>query len=245
LSRLVLGVQCVREALRAHSDKVERVLIERGDSPQLAALERMAQAQFVAVERVPRASLDKLSGATRHQGAAAYAPALKLGRLEDALSPAPGLVIALDEVQDPQNFGAIVRSAVAVGRATVMWAEHASAPLSPATFRASAGAIEHARHVRLASLRTSISTMREQGAAIVALDGGATRAIFEVDLTGPTVLVVGSEGYGLRKGVKALATDTVHLPMSGAIDSLNASASAAVALYECIRQRRQSVTTGQ
>lgn len=243
MSRLVLGVQCIREALRVHGDKIERVLIERGESPQLAALERMAQSQSVPVERVPRAALDKLSGATRHQGVAAYAPALKLGKLEDALTPAPGLVMALDEVQDPQNFGAIVRSAVAVAEATVMWAEHASAPLTPSTFRASAGAIEHARLVRVASLRTALSTMREQGAAIVALDGNAPKAIYDVELTGPTVLIVGSEGYGVRKSVKTLATDVVHLPMSGKLDSLNASASAAVALYECVRQRNSRPST--
>lgn len=247
MSRLVLGTQCVREALRAHGSKVERVLLERGSSVPLEGLERFARSVGVAVERCDRAHLDRLAGPTRHQGAAALAPPLRLGAIEDALSPAPGLVVALDEVQDPQNFGAIVRSAVAVAGATVLWAEHAAAPLTPATFRASAGAIEHARLVRAASLRSALSHLRERGAVVVALDGQAPQCIDSVDLTGPAALIVGSEGFGVRKSIRALATHVVRLPMSGVIDSLNASAAAAVALYECVRQRgaQSARTTGR
>jgi 23S rRNA (guanosine2251-2'-O)-methyltransferase len=235
--RLLLGIQSVREALRAHGSKVTRVLIELQPSPTLQALARFAADQGATVEPVPRATLDALSAGTRHQGAAAYAPPLVMHRLEEVLTGPSPLIIALDEVQDPQNFGAVIRSAVAIAGAAVMWPEHASAPLTPTTFRASAGAIEHATLVKVGSLRSALGACAGAGAVVVALDGNADTSIFEVDLTGPAVLVVGSEGKGLRKGVRQVATVVAKLPMTGVLDSLNASAATSIALYEAARQR--------
>lgn len=238
MSRVVLGVQCVREALRAHGKGVSSVLIESSGSPTLAALERHASGIGVAVERVSRERLDKMSGGTRHQGAAALAPELDVLEIEELIDRLPSVVLALDEVQDPQNFGAMVRSAVALAGAAVLWGEHASAPLTPATFRASAGAIEHALLCRARSLRTALSQLREAGYSVIALDGHAEVELCDVNLTGPVVVVVGSEGEGIRKPVKALASAVAKLPMTGKLDSLNASVSAAIALYEVVRQRR-------
>jgi 23S rRNA (guanosine2251-2'-O)-methyltransferase len=241
VSRLVLGVQPIREVLRAHGSKTERVLVEHGDSPQLAALLRMAEHAGVKTERVPRAMLEKLAGPTRHQGCAAYAPPLRLLSLDELGDTPDMLVVALDEIQDPQNFGAIVRSCVALGEAAVLWPQNASAPLTPATFRASAGAIEHARLVRVPSLRTALSELHSRAARIVGLDGTTESvALSSVDMTGPTVLIVGSEGKGLRKSVRSIATDVAAIPMSGVLDSLNASVATAIALYEVTRQRNNN-----
>lgn len=238
MSRLVLGIQPIREVLRAHGAKTERVLVEHGDSPQLAALLRMAEHAGVKTERVPRAMLEKLAGPTRHQGCAAYAPPLRLLSLDEVGDTPDLLVVALDEIQDPQNFGAIVRSCVALGEAAVLWPQNASAPLTPATFRASAGAIEHARLVRVPSLRTALSELQSRAARIVGLDGTTDSVpLASVDMSGPTVLIVGSEGKGLRKSVRAIATDVAAIPMSGVLDSLNASVATAIALYEVTRQR--------
>lgn len=238
MSRLVLGVQPVREVLRAHGAKSERVLVEHGDSPQLAALLRMAEHAGVKTERVPRAFLEKLSGGVRHQGCAVYAPELRLMSLDEVGDTPDLLIVALDEIQDPQNFGAIVRSCVALGEAAVLWPQNASAPLTPATFRASAGAIEHAKLVRVPSLRTALSELQSRAARIVGLDGTAESVpLASVDMSGPTVIVVGSEGKGLRKSVKTIATDVAAIPMSGVLDSLNASVATAIALYEVARQR--------
>ena len=148
-SRAVCGLQPVREAIRIHGAKLERVLVEtdtREPSSQLEAVARFARDQGARVDRVARADLDRIAHGVRHQGAIAFAPALILHPLDrlDCEGPPPPLIVALDEVQDPQNFGAVIRSAVAMGSTAVMWPEHRSAPLSPATFRASAGAIEHA-----------------------------------------------------------------------------------------------------
>lgn len=234
----MLGLQPVREVLRARGANTERVLVEHGDSPQLAALLRMAEHTGVKTERVPRAVLEKLSGGVRHQGCAAYAPELRLMSLDEVGDTPDLLIVALDEIQDPQNFGAIVRSCVALGEAAVLWPQNASAPLTPATFRASAGAIEHAKLVRVPSLRTALSELQSRAARIVGLDGTAESvALSSVDMSGPTVLIVGSEGKGLRKSVKTVATDIAAIPMSGVLDSLNASVATAIALYEVARQR--------
>lgn len=243
MSRLVLGIQCVREVIRKHAQQTERVLVERPGSPQLDAVARFASDRGIKVERIARAQLDKLSQGVRHQGVAAFAPELELHSLDIGEFGPTGLAVALDEVQDPQNFGAIVRSAVALANASILWPEHSSAPLSPTTFRASAGAIEHAHLIRVRSLRGALGELRDAGAQVIALEARAPVLLSEVDLTGPTVLMIGSEGFGLRKSTRQQASVVARLPMTGVIDSLNASVAAAIALYEVARQR--SVTPKQ
>src|ERR1041385_788903 len=140
--RLILGIQPVREAIRVHGARLGQVLVERGpgDKGRLDALARFATDQGVAdVVRVDRRDLDRTSGGVHHQGAAAWAPELALVPPEVVLGSTDLLCVALDGIQDPQNFGAIVRSAVALGATAVVFPEHAAAPLTAATFRASAG----------------------------------------------------------------------------------------------------------
>jgi 23S rRNA (guanosine2251-2'-O)-methyltransferase len=173
----------------------------------------------------------------RHQGVIAFARELAIVTLEDLALGEQALVVALDEVQDPQNFGAVIRSAVAMGATAVMWPEHRSAPLSPATFRASAGAIEHATLCRVPSLVPALASLQAEGLAIVGLDATGDKAIAEVELSRPVALVVGAEGKGLRKTVKRACDVLAKLPMPGPIDSLNASVALAIALYEVVRQR--------
>ena len=135
--RLVLGLQPVREAIRVHGERLGKVMVERGggDKSRLDALARFAGDHGVAdVRRVARRDLDQVAGGVYHQGVAAWAPELML-RSPDAVLSAPNLLcVALDGIQDPQNFGAVVRSAVGFGATAVVWPEHASAPLTPATF---------------------------------------------------------------------------------------------------------------
>jgi 23S rRNA (guanosine2251-2'-O)-methyltransferase len=241
--RLIIGIQPVREAIRAHGEKLGRVLVEEANaktpqgSPQLDALARFAGDRHANVQRVSRAELDRASKGGRHQGAACYAPELALADLDDVARVPNALIVVLDELEDPQNFGAIVRSAVALGATAIVWPEHRSAPLSPAMFRASAGAVEHATLCRVSSLSSALSAMRAAGVAVVGLDASGGSPIADVELTNPTALVVGAEGKGLRKSVKALCDSLARLPMSGALDSLNASVAAAIAIYEAQRQR--------
>jgi 23S rRNA (guanosine2251-2'-O)-methyltransferase len=235
-------MQPVREAIRAHGKRLERVLVEtqRDPSPQLDALARFATDQGAIVERKSRAEMDKLAQGARHQGAIAIAPELDVRSLSEIELGPDAIVVALDELEDPQNFGAIVRSSVAMGASAIVWPEHRSAPLSPATFRASAGAVEHAMLVRVPSLPTALESLAARGLTVVGLDMSGDAIVDDVDMTGPVAIVVGSEGKGLRKTVKRACTALARLPMPGPIASLNASVAAAVALYEVVRQRARA-----
>jgi 23S rRNA (guanosine2251-2'-O)-methyltransferase len=239
--RWIFGVQPAREAIAVHGGALRRVIVERRakDAEQLEGVARFAHDRGAPVERATRAEIDRLAQGERHQGVAVEAPPLRV--LDDPLAllePAPALVVALDEITDPQNFGAIVRSAVALGATGVLWPEDKSAPLSAAMARASAGAIEHARLCRVRSLPRALEALRAQCAplAVVGLDMSGAR-IDEQPLDGPLVLVVGSEGKGLRRATKAACTQIVRLPMRGPIASLNASVAAALAIYEASRRR--------
>jgi 23S rRNA (guanosine2251-2'-O)-methyltransferase len=240
--RVICGLQPVREAIRAHGSRLVQVLVdaEGPDAPQLDALARFARDQGAPVQRVPRGELDRLARGVRHQGAVALASELRLTPLEDLDLGPQSLVVALDELQDPQNFGAVVRSCVAMGATAIVWPEHRSAPLSPAAFRASAGAIEHATLCRVGALTGALEALRHRGLTVLGLDMGGDVLVDRAPLAGPCALVVGAEGKGLRKTVKRACDSLVRLPMPGRVDSLNASVAVAIALYEAVRQRSEA-----
>lgn len=236
--RLVAGLQPVREAIVAHGRAVRRVSIEHGDNPRLEAVARFATDHGVAeVTRESRALLDALTEGTTHQGVVAWAPELELTEFSELLADPALLGMVLDGISDPQNFGAVVRSAVGIAGSAVIWGEHASAPLSLSTFRASAGAVEHAKLCRVPSLTTALMQAVERGVQVVGLDPQADRALRELDLKQPTLLVLGSEGEGMSRSVRRALSATARLAQSGRIGSLNASVAAAIALYEASNQR--------
>jgi 23S rRNA (guanosine2251-2'-O)-methyltransferase len=252
VSRFICGLQPVREAIRARGAELEKVLVEKGTGEdgesarsagrstpgaQLDALARFAKDHGVVVERVARAELDRLSRGARHQGTVAWAPELRLVTLDEVAAVPNAIVVALDELQDPQNFGAIVRSGVALGATAILWPEHRSAPLSAAMFRASAGAVEHATLCRVPSLTQALATLKEAGLSVVGLDMQGKETIDDVPLTGSVALVIGAEGKGLRRTVKQACDRVARLPMNATIASLNASVAAGIALYEVARQR--------
>lgn len=264
MSRLITGLQPVREAIRVHGEKLERVVIDDRGGPQIEAVARFAQDRGVkTIDRVARGDLDRASKGARHQGAIAYAPDLTLVSIDDLVTeltreeegtgapdaPAPKqtrLVVALDEIEDPQNFGAVIRSSVALGAMAIVWPEHHAAPLSPATFRASAGAVEHARLCRVSSLQTALDKLHKGASAVViGLDANAQVDVRDVTIEpgSVVVLVIGAEGKGLRRPVKAACTTLARLPMSGAIDSLNASVAGGIAIYEIVHRRVRAMPT--
>jgi len=234
-----MGLQPVRECVRVHGAAVSELAIRAGDSPKLAALERFALAQGVSnVQRLSRGDMDRRAQGGQHQGVMAVAPPLTLRPWSEVVLRPQLLAVALDRVQDPQNFGAVVRSAVATGDAALVWGEHASAPLTPATFRASAGAIEHATLCRVASLKDALSAARDAGAEVIGLTADAPDLLSSIDLRGPTVLVLGNEGEGMQPSVRRACTRLAAVVRTRILDSLNASVAAAIALYEADRQRR-------
>ena len=201
MARLILGIQPTREALRVHGGKVERLLLEHDGGPKLSALARYAESRSVPVQLVPRSELDRRAAGGRHQGVIALAPELRLTPLAELPAPLdpPSLFVALDGVMDPQNFGAVIRSAVALGAHAILWPEHSSAPLSPATFRASAGAIEHAMLCRVPSLPEALTELAGRGVTAIALDAQGPAELGELDLSGPIALVIGAEDKGARR----------------------------------------------
>ncbi len=238
--RLVLGLQPVRELIRRHGPAVKEVVISTSSSPRLDALGRFASDRGAPVRYAPRGELDRLAQGGLHQGAAAVGPPLQLCAVEPLLERPELLAIALDGVVDPQNFGAVIRSAVGLAAAPVIWPESGSAPLSPATFRASAGAIEHATLCRVRSLHGTLSQAADRGVQIVGLDPQADRSLHELDLRLPSIIVIGSEEKGMGRAVRRACTTLARLIHSETVQSLNASVSAGIALHTCLISRIKS-----
>lgn len=230
----------VLESLRAKKRKARRLFVLRDLK---AAEELVAAAGHVPVQYVSRDTLDKLAGGVVHQGVVLEAEALPVLLAEEWIDhdlPSDAIVVVLDGVQDPHNFGAIVRSAAACGATAVLFAKDRSAPLSAAAMKSAAGAMEHIDMVVATNLVRTIEAMKEKKFWIVSFDPEATQDLWDADLKGRIGLVIGSEGKGVRRLVGEHCDFRLRIPMPGAVTALNASVSAAVALVECLRQRRQS-----
>lgn len=244
--RFIYGVNPVLEALRAHAGDVARVLVERDrQGRRSAGGERVAQAAReagVALADVETAELARRAHGGVHQGVGAELAALPTVELPDLLplaqksGRAPFLLL-LDGVTDPQNLGALVRSAHALGAHGVVLPKDRSAQLTPAATKAAAGAIEHCPVVTVTNLSRAIEELKEAGVWTVALAVDGEQAIAQVDLTSPIALVLGSEGKGVRPLVRKTCDHVAHISMAGQVGSLNVSAAGAIALYEVARQR--------
>jgi len=243
VSRFVYGVNPVLEALRAHPAEVVRVLVERGrEGRRSQGAERVAQAAEEAgirVEEVPQGDLAHRSRSGVHQGVGAELSEFEYAELEDVLerASAPALMLVLDGVTDPQNLGALVRSAHALGAHGVVIPKDRAAGITPAAFKAAAGALEHCPVARVTNLSRALEQMKERGVWTVALAADGDKDLSTVDLRVPTALVLGSEGSGVRPLVRKTCDYVARIPMGGQVGSLNVSAAGAVALYEVARQR--------
>lgn len=192
------------------------------------------------VWRAPETSgeeLERLCGSPDHQGAVAevdpypYVDASELLRKENAL------LVALDQVQDPRNLGAVARSAEAAGAAGLVVPERRSAEVTAVACKASAGAVEHLSIARVRNLADWLAEAKEAGFWLWGADAGASQAPWDVDLNGPTVLVLGGEGKGIRPRVASACDGLVAFPQRGRVESLNVSAAATALLFEALRQR--------
>ncbi len=233
----VCGRIPVIESLRAGKRAPRRLLLLKG-AKGLEAI-RAAAGEIPVVE-VERRELDRMTGGVEHQGTVLETGPLPLFTLAgwlDSGPPEDAIVVLLDGVEDPRNFGAIIRSAAALGAHAVVYAKDRSAPLSSAAVKAAAGAAEHLDLVRETNLVRSIAGLQQAGFWVAGLDAAGEQRLWEADLRGRVVLAIGSEGKGLRRLVLERCDFRVRIPLSGAISSLNASVCAAVALAECARQR--------
>lgn len=248
-ARRVFGVRPIMELLRVRPRDVAVVYVAEGvRSPEIAEIVRAARDRAITVNVRPRKEVADLAGAPAHQGVVAVTGAYRYATMAEMLSAADGtgappLLLILDGITDPQNFGALVRSAEVFGAHGVIVGEHHAAPVTGSVVKASAGATERIPIARVAGLLPAIDELRGRGVRVL---GAATKEaplLMDVDLRTPTAIVVGSEGRGMREAVARRCDGLFHIPARGAIGSLNASVAGAIALYEACRQRRPPATS--
>ncbi len=232
MTRIVAGPRFVLEAIVAGT--VRRVHVDRSRTRRLEDVLEAARAAGLEVREVSRSDLDELAGGVRHQGVVGTGPAFRFASLDKVLEVP--LVVALDEITDPHNAGAILRSAVAFGAAVIL-PKHRAAGITPVVVRSSAGASEHATIARVTNLQRALGEACEAGFHIVGLVGSESVALWELPSADRRVLVVGSEGKGLRRLVRERCDVLASIPMRGPTESLNASVAIGIALYDCIRPR--------
>jgi 23S rRNA (guanosine2251-2'-O)-methyltransferase len=237
---IIFGINAVSEALKAR--RVSRVVHVRGGGPRIDALVARAHELRIAVDTVDRLALDKMARGSVHQGVAADLEALQAFTLEELVREPEGvtpLLLVLDGIEDPQNVGAMLRSADAAGATGVVRQARHAAPLHGATAKASAGAVSHVRIATVVNIARAVEELKEMGVWTIGLDADAPDAYDEVDYTLPTAFVLGAEGSGLRRLVGERCDRLVSIPMGGHVGSLNVSVSTGVALFEAVRQRRR------
>jgi 23S rRNA (guanosine2251-2'-O)-methyltransferase len=241
---IVYGINPVLEALRA--GRVRRLrLASRGDR-RIDEAVSLAREAGVAVERVDAQTLDRATRGGVHQGIAAELEAPRDYTVEELVAgaaPAAPLLIVLDGIEDPQNVGAIVRTADAAGcHGIIRQARHA-ASLAGAAAKASAGAVAHVRVATVVNIARAVEELKTLNVWTLGLEGGAPASYYEVDFTLPTAIVLGSEGAGLRRLVRERCDRLASIPMLGSVGSLNVSVAAGVTLFEAVRQRRERGTS--
>jgi 23S rRNA (guanosine2251-2'-O)-methyltransferase len=238
---LIGGFHPVLAALDDAHDKPFEILIAEGrDDERTRQVRKLASTHGVRLRVVARSDLDLKAPGLRHQGVLAYVPERAFDSEDLLYRPAEPqhLLLALDGVQDPHNLGACLRTAEAAGVTAVIIPKDRSAGLTAVARKAAAGAAERVPLVAVTNLARALARLKDLGYWVTGLAGEGQEAVFDVDLTGPTVLVMGAEGEGLRRLTRDSCDRLVNIPMHGKIESLNVSVAAAVCLYEAFRQRR-------
>lgn len=240
---LLFGRQPVLEALKAGRRTFYRLAVAQDarDADILKEIVACAEQLQIPTKKMPLQAIDAIVGSGHHQGVALEAgpyPYIEMDDLNLAPESVP-LLLLLDHVQDPQNLGALLRSADAAGVRGVIIPKDRAAEVTPAAARASAGAAEHVTVCRVVNLHQAMLKLKEEGIWLMGLEGLPSAALYTtVDMSGPVGLVVGSEGQGLSRLIRDTCDHLIRLPMLGKIGSLNASVAGAVALYEILRQRK-------
>jgi 23S rRNA (guanosine2251-2'-O)-methyltransferase len=225
------------EAIKADPRRIGKILVQK-DSTKKALQDMIQEARRakIPLQFVPRKVLDRMDKG--HQGVIAQRAPRGFQSLDEILDTAENpLLLLLDGIEDPQNLGAILRTAEGAGVNGVILPERRSAGLSQAVGSASAGAVEHVSIARVTNLVRTMKDLKDRGFWFVGAEGGETGLWYEFDYTGPVGIVLGSEGKGLRPLVREACDVILSLPLRGRISSLNVSAAASVFLYEAVRQR--------
>lgn len=237
---IVYGIHAVREAVAA--GRVGRLQVGPRADARLQGLLEEAMRRGIRVERVGPEVLDRAARGGAHQGVVATVAARETWSPAELVAGArgPALVVVLDGVEDPHNVGAVLRTCDAAGVDGVVRQTRRAAPLDGAAAKASAGAVAHVRVADVVNIARALEELKAAGVWVVGLAGDAPRLYDEVDYTGPTALVLGAEGSGMRRLVRERCDWQVRIPMAGRVDSLNVSVAAGVVLFEAVRQRRSA-----
>ena len=238
---LIWGINPVLEALRAK--RVKRIRVAARADKRVDEALALAREQHVPVEKVDAGGLDRAARGGVHQGIVAELEPLRdysVEALVAAASPQAPLLVVLDGVEDPHNLGAILRTVDAAGAHGVVRQTRHAAAIDGIAAKASAGAVSHVKIATVVNIARALEELKEAGVWTVGFAGEASEPYDAVDFTLPTALVVGAEGEGLRRLTRDRCDRLVHIPMLGAVGSLNVSVATGVALFEAARQRRRS-----
>lgn len=242
---MVAGRNAVMEALKG-SRSVNKLMIANGSTEgSIKEIIAVAKEKGVNIQYCDRSKLDSIARGIRHQGVLAQVAPVQYAELEDILQVAkdrnePPFIVLLDELEDPHNLGAILRTADAVGVHGVLIPKHRSCPLSATVAKTSAGAVEHVPVARVGNLVQTIKKLKQEGLWVAAADMDG-KDYYDTDLTGPLLLIIGSEGQGVGRLVKEQCDFVVRIPMVGKINSLNASVAGSILMYEAMKQRRKAL----
>ena len=241
---VLVGRNAVTEALKSGRG-INKLWIASGDREgSVAEIAALAKERGIVVQYVERAKIEALAGGHRHQGVLAYVAPVPYAELEDILKAAeekgeaPFLVL-LDELEDPHNLGALLRTADATGVHGILIPKRRSVSLNATVAKTSAGAVEYVPVARIGNIAQTLKKLKEKGFWVAGADMDGEKAYYEADLTGPLVLVVGSEGKGMSRLTKEACDFIVRMPMVGRLNSLNASVAGSILMYESMRQRLQ------
>ena len=239
---MIVGRNSVMEAIK--SGRVNKILLAKGDRQgSIREVIGVAKEKGILIQDVDIKKINDLAKGLRHQGVLAYVAPVEYVELEDILAKAeaagqPPFIVLLDELEDPHNLGAILRTADAAGVHGVLIPKRRSCPLSATVAKTSAGAVEYVPVAKIGNVAQTIKELQKLGMWVVGADMDGDKDYYEADLTGPLVLVIGSEVKGLGRLTKEVCDFLVRIPMQGKINSLNASVAGSILMYESMKQRQ-------
>ncbi|QEH70940.1 23S rRNA (guanosine(2251)-2'-O)-methyltransferase RlmB [Cellulosilyticum sp. WCF-2] len=238
---ILFGRNAVIEALKSERE-IDKILIQKGEKEgSVIKIISAAKAKSIVTLEVEKSKLDELTGREKHQGVVAYVAAHEYVSVEEILEDAaakgePAFVLILENIQDPHNLGAIIRTAHTAGVHGIIIPKRRAVGLTGTVAKASAGALEHTKVAKVSNIAQTIKDLQQKGLWIACADMDG-KVLFEENLTGPIGIVVGSEGEGVSKLTKQTCDYVVSVPMYGKVTSLNASVAASLMVYEVVRQR--------
>jgi 23S rRNA (guanosine2251-2'-O)-methyltransferase len=245
---ILYGINPITEALKASKRKCFRIIVENGKTnTRLQALTALVQSKNILLESIPKEEFKKRYRSYVHQGIIGYFSIKETLGLHDLISEAlekstnPILVIS-DGIQDPQNLGAIIRSAAAMGIQGIVLPKHRVAPLNETVAKCSSGAIENLPVTWVTNLSNALEKLKKSGFWVVGIDTEGTTSCYDFKFDMPIALLIGNEGKGIRPLLKKKCDFTLSIPMTNSVNSLNASAAGAIVFYEALRQKLNKKT---